>query len=191
MADKRIKTNIQESDYQNDLTNLINLNTYEYDDINQKFENKLRRKGMIAQEVEKILKNSVKKYSNFIPNIYKKGFIVNGNVINVDFEPSEDIVSGKMLKFMIYKISNDEGEFIEMEIKTVGHNQLILKETIDLNMFYDEIWVEGVRVDNFKQVNNDDLLYISIGAIKQLKKENDILKEKLDNILSKLENENK
>ena len=188
MSDIRTKKNINESNYQSDLELLAGLKTYEYEYIDQKFEKKEARRGVIAQEIEEVIPQVVSKCSDFIPNIYKVGSVSsNGKEIAVEFDmENDDIKVGSTVKLMIYKVENDQGETAEFEIESISENKLVLKEAIDLSIFYDELFVIGTRVEDFRNVSNDDILFISVGAIKQLKQENDQLKEQISDILSRL-----
>ena len=56
-----------------------------------------------------------------------------------------------------------------------------------MDIYLDQVWVKGTRVNDFRNLNNDDILFISVGAIKQLKKENDDLKSQLTSVLERLE----
>lgn len=186
-SDRRIKKNLEESNYQEDLNMLDSLKTYNYDYIDQKFTKKNTRKGVIAQELEEQYPSAVTKCSDFVPNIYKVGSISeDGKVISVEFEEHEDIKVGTTVKLMIYKVSDDEGEVVEIELENIGTNQLTLKNPIDLEKYYDELFVTGTRVEDFRNISNDDMLYISVGAIKQLKTENDQLKSQMADILARL-----
>lgn len=186
ISDERVKKNLIESSYSDDLQILTNLKTYDYDYIDQKFQKKSTRKGIIAQELEQIYPNAIKQCSDYVPNIYKIGS-VNGKILSVEFEEDEDIKIGSKIKLMIYRIENDEGEVCEMIIENIQDNKIILTDEIDMRIFYDELFVVGTRVDDFRNVSNDDILFISVGAIKQLKTENDELKSALTLILSRLD----
>jgi len=189
----QVKKNINNQKWilknKDDMEILSNLKTYSYDYIDTKFQSKPSRKGMIAQEVEEVYPNAISKCTDYVPNIYKIGYMSTSNdkVINVDFEESEDIKVGSFVKLMIYSLETDKGEVAEFEIENIGDNQLTLKESIDLDKYHDELFVVGTKVKDFRNISNDDMLFISIGAIKHLKQENDGLKSQLVDILSRLE----
>jgi hypothetical protein len=159
ISDRRVKKNLQESNYQEDMDTLSNLKTYSYDYIDQKFEKKETRKGMIAQEVEQVYPKAVKQCVDYIPNIYKvcENVSADGKTIQVEFEENEDIKVGSFVKVMLYRIEDDQGEVAEFEIENVGVNQLSLTTAIDLNKYYGELFVIGTRVEDFRNISNDDI----------------------------------
>ena len=186
ISDKRVKTNLEESSYSDDLETIGKMKTYEYEYIDQKFQKRNPRKGVIAQELEEVYPKAISKCTDFVPNIYKVGSVA-GKEISVEFEEHEDIKAGTNVKLMVYKIENDEGEIAIFEIESVENNKLVLVEEFDLNKYYDEMFVIGTEVKDFRNVSNDDILIISVGAIKQLKSENDELKSQMQSILERLE----
>jgi predicted DNA binding CopG/RHH family protein len=134
------------------------------------------QKGVIAQELEKLLPSLVSEKEGWLPNVYKDGFTdVTGSIINLE-GVSFDIVKGNILKVIILG-----SQSLSVKIKNVNLN--IEKNTTDIEVEdklqpLSDVFVYG-SLDSYKMVDNTYLFMTSINAIKALASEIEHIKERL------------
>ena len=147
---------------------------------------KQKFKKVIAQEVEKVFPLAVSTTTNFIPNIYRKMTISQGFI---------DLIPSIKLNDEIKFIKNDGSEFFSKVIE-ITNKQIKLNNTIS-----EEVFVYGIKVNDFKVVDYDAISMLNVSAtqelykiiqgqkeeIEMLKKENDSLKASVENNSAELE----
>jgi hypothetical protein len=176
-SDQRLKKNITKSDPYNDLTTINKMNICEFDFVDtSEMRGGRTQKGVIAQELEKLLPSLVSEKEGWLPNVYKDGFTdVTGSIINLE-GVSFDIVKGNILKVIILG-----SQSLSVKIKNVNLN--IEKNTTDIEVEdklqpLSDVFVYG-SLDSYKMVDNTYLFMTSINAIKALASEIEHIKERL------------
>jgi Chaperone of endosialidase len=182
-SDARIKSKILKSDSQKDLEVLSKIIITEYlykDTITNGIDNK---KGVIAQDVDKIFPQAISKRKEFIPNIYKiaKNVTIKNDTLIVELEDSIG---------MELKIGDKIRLFTE-----IGEKQCIVSELHDTKIIssdwnYGKIssaFVFGKEVNDLRVVDYNQLFMLNISATQELLQKN---KSNQDRLLS-IEEENK
>lgn len=179
-SDERIKKNIKPCECGLNKINELNVVEYEYID---KAKEGGERCGFIAQEVEKILPNSVKTSTNFIPDYYKVVNKVSDNCIKLGQDHGY-IVGDKL------KLINEDREYIvliyRVDIEYVYYNVIGEGGSVIIPDVDGKYFLYGKEVKNFKQIDNEYLNAISIKGVQELFKKNCQLECKLKNLCDKL-----
>jgi hypothetical protein len=173
MSDQRIKTIVGLSSTA-DLLRIVNeLKVTNYAYIDQVEHGTESKEGFIAQEVEKIIPGAVSKSQDFIPNIftYASNFDYNPNtkILSLVLENSMNLKVGDALKVITEKGQN------EVKIIYVSDNSI----SFGMEKKPESLFVYGVKVNDFRAVDYDQLFSIGIGAIQELSKQNADLKLEL------------
>ena len=173
-SDSRIKNIIGLSDNAEDLTLLkkIEISNYQMKDVatwgNQTF------KKVIAQQVEKIYPEAIRKQISTIPDIYslaeKVVFDETNKTLKCSLSKNYDIKIGEKIEF----IHEKEGK-IKAEVIEISDNSFTVK---DWKYPTDKIFVYGREVNDFRTVDYEAISMLGISAIQQLAKENEALKSK-------------
>ena len=180
-SDKRIKKNIisiNNKDYNNFY--LIKPVKYNYIDC---FHGIKKNYGFIANEIQNFFPNIIKKSSCIIPNIYEKASYIN-NIIT--FNNTSNII----LK------NNDKIKIVSMNDN--NYSDYIITSNISLNSFcinsnlnHSNVFIYGTEVDDFLNIDYNQIFTLNVAATQELHKEVEILKnenEMLNNKLNKLLN---
>jgi hypothetical protein len=182
-SDARIKNIIGLSNTEEDLSRLnkIQITNYRMKD-KESWGNETFKK-VIAQQVESVYPEAVKKIKSVIPDIYSLAE-------KVEYDPKDKILSislsrnyGIKVGDRIQLVQPEKGEILS-EVMAVSGNIISVK-----NWEYatDKIFVFGREVDDFRTVDYDALSILAISAIQQLDKENEELMVKLKKCASKLD----
>lgn len=189
ISDERIKKNINKCD---SFDKLNEIDVYGYEVI----ENcKKVKYGVVAQQIEKVLPGAINTVSGFVPNVLKSATVtIVENKLHCKFDNAKhDFIKGDMLKIMVLT------ELFETKILDVCLESFILDIFCDIAKIKKcpEIFIVGKKVDDFKTVDINTIVCLSIGYIQnqskeinELKTENNELKEmmkKLEQRLDKLE----
>ncbi len=199
-SDARIKNIIGLSNNQQDLAKVrqIQITDYSYKDVatwgNQTF------KKVIAQQVEAIYPQAVRKMTSTIPDIYalaeKVTYDESNKTLTCTLSKEYDIKVGEKIEFVHEK----QGK-IQAEVVAVSGNSFTVK-----NWQYptDKIFVYGREVNDFRTVDYEAISMLGISAIQELAKEVDELKkqnnklktdlstrlEAIENLLANVKTEN-
>jgi hypothetical protein len=139
-------------------------------------------KKVIAQQVENIYPEAIKKIKSVIPDIYTLAE-------SVDYDPQNKRLSISLAKDYGIKVGDnielfhpEKGKILS-EVVEVSGNRFCVK-----NWEYptDKIFVFGKQVDDFRVIDYQRLSMMGISAIQQLSKINTELKNKLKRIESKI-----
>ena len=175
-SDIRMKTNVIEIDCSEALNIVRKLKPSQYNYIDYMNKGTKPIYGFIAQEVEEVI-DVVNKIEEFIPNIYKVGQIKD-NIITLDSAhglKQDDVVK------MVYGDNNTNLE--STVIKVINNNSFMIDADIK---DVDQVFVYGVKVNDFRNITKDAIFSVSVAAIKQLDKENRELRRRLSLIEKKL-----
>ena len=173
-SDKRVKNIIGLSNNTEDLARLlkIEITNYRMKDVatwgSQTF------KKVIAQQVESVYPEIIKRQTAVIPDIYTLAESVAYDAINkqltVSLSKSYNIKIGEKIEL----VHPEKGK-IQTEVIVVSGNSFTVK-----NWQYatDKIFVFGREVNDFRSVDYEALSMLGISAIQQLAKENEAMKIK-------------
>ena len=177
-SDARIKKDFVRSDAEKDLALINKLQVTDYRYIDSINYGNASKKGVIAQEVEKVFPGAVNKGEEFIPDIFSKPekFSVANTTVSFTMGKPHHLISGDLVRFIT------TGGMIETKVTVTGKNSF----TIDANTGnYDDVFVFGKKVNDFRMVDYDRIAMLNVSAtqqlskeIDQLKKENEALKQK-------------
>jgi len=175
VSDARIKNIQSRMDSKNALEkiNQLQVTNYTYKDWLQK--GTAIKTGFIAQEVEKIIPSAVNQATNYIPNIMQvpHAFCVDTlkNTIAVNLEKPIHIKKGE--KIRLYNKSTP------LESEVILIDDYNFECPIPAHLQTDDLFVYGTQVSDFRSVDYDQIHTLSVAAIQELSKENEILKDKI------------
>ena len=175
VSDARIKNIIGASKNSMDLKKLLKLQVtnYTYKDVAQ-WGNKVYKK-FIAQQVEEVYPEAVKKQTSTIPDIYclseKVSYDTKTKELTVFLAKAFDIKPGDKIQI----IHPARGNLFAI-VKSVNGRSFSVE-----NWDYpaDQLFVYGKEVNDFRAVDYEALSVLGISAIQQLAKENENLKKQI------------
>jgi hypothetical protein len=182
-SDARIKNVIGRSDTASDLETLEKLKITDYRYIDVVGHGNQPKKGVIAQEVEKVYPDAVRTLSDFIPSVYATADDVRYNAatreLTVTVPKAHGFVAGDMVR-----IITDAGSVDKTVASVTDDRTFVLA---DAENAASKVFVFGKKVDDFRVVDYDQLFSMNIGATQQLAIENQKLLQ--ENAAMKAENE--
>ncbi len=181
-SDRRIKTNIQPNSCQTDLDLVNKMEVVNYQYIDKVEKGNITKKGFIAQQIEEVLPDAVGKSKAFIPDIYKKASRVvadsTANTLTISTPVAHNLKEGNLLRFITL------GGTHEKEVLSVLSDNTFTVEKPEGDC--SQVFVYGKKVDDFRAIDYDQVFSAGIGAIQELSRQNDELKQTIEN----LQNEN-
>ncbi len=163
-SDERIKTNISSlpNEYGLDIIRKLNPVSFQYKD---KIEyGDVPHVGFIAQDIEKVLPYSVKKETDFIPNIFSLATIGehdSGSTLKLDKKVDlEKTSEGSILKIYIDSDKNPQ----EVTIQTWTDDTIFINETLSGKRAF----VYGTRVSDKRTIDKDHIFTIAVSALQQI-----------------------
>jgi hypothetical protein len=183
ISDQRIKRNIISSPSQNDLNTLLKIRVTDYQFKDSVYNGNGIIKGVIAQELEKILPQAVHTNGDYIPDIYCLSTVTQYNekdhTLKISLCKPHQLKAGDKVKTysgdgmqeQYVAVINDATTFTlsNWQIKQAGMNPL------------QKVFVWGKWVEDFHTVDYNQVFALGISAIQQLAKENEALKDELKN----------
>jgi hypothetical protein len=176
-SDKRIKRDIHDIRSEDALNIILNLTPkkYNYVDFTKNTQNK-DSIGFIAQDVLESFPEAVSKATDWIPNIYDIGTLVEPDVIELktkktsDFEISQEqeLLNIKLKLF----VNNTEQIFHVKEF--LGESRFRLSEPITTDVTdnsLNQVFVYGQEVDNLLTLDKNAIFTMAVGSIKKLHEE--------------------
>jgi len=160
-SDERIKTNIQNVQC---IDTLDNIKVCSYDFIES---NRSVPYGLLGQNVEKFIPESINTISDYVPNIMQQTQIKLDDKNNYYFSLENcqsPLHKGDMVK-IYYK--NDKHEVL---IKSNKDNCFVIDKIPNFDDTFPIIFVVGTRINDFKTINYDSLIPLCIGSIQELNK---------------------
>jgi hypothetical protein len=182
-SDARIKNVIGLSDIASDLETLEKLKITDYRYIDVVGHGNQPKKGVIAQEVEKVYPDAVRTLSDFIPTVYAMA----SEVLYNDATHELTVTVPKPHGFVvgdIVRIITDAGDLDKPVASVTDDHTFVLA---DAENAASKVFVFGKKVDDFRVVDYDQLFSMNIGATQQLAIENQKLMQ--ENAAMKAENE--
>jgi len=191
-SDRRIKKNITDTDDNECLLKLRQLEPkkYRYKDNVQRGDQYVY--GFIAQDVSNVIQGSTMTTDKTIPNIYSIGIISDGNKITFDasFNVS-DILTDVSNNINMYDLSNQGHDLSFISIDT-STNSIIVDRDItswggnvdasDNVVPGDEIFVYGQHVKNFVTLKKDAIWTITTSAVQEIDRQQQIDKQKITDL---------
>jgi hypothetical protein len=187
-SDKRIKQNITDiSGSSLELLRKLKPREYTIIDTNEE------RYGFVAQEVRQHIPRSVKLSTNFIPSIYENAF-VDGNKITLINKSTTDVSCCKLklrnntggeVNVNVTKIHDNKTFTIDTDISSNifcmdtygnkldkhannGTTTYMLGSQIYTSEVKEGIFVYGIEIDDFHNINHDTIWTIAAGATQEL-----------------------
>ena len=169
ISDARIKEIINRSNPENDLATVRKLQITDYRKVDKVQFGMRLEKGVIAQEVEKIVPEAVSTSTNFIPNIYSlpQRLVCTNQTLVVTMDKPHSLVVGDVVRLI-----TDAGPK-EVPVAAVV-SPLVFSVPYD-NAAPRQVFVYGKEVGDFRTVNYDRLFTTGLGAIQELAKRTDEL----------------
>ena len=187
-SDYRIKHNFRLSDPVADLDRLMQLRVTDYQYIDVHGKGEAVKKGVIAQEVEKIFPEAVQQSTDFIPNIYTltdKIRLENGRLM-LQMDKAHGLQAGDELRLIMESGSKD---VVVEQISDALTFSVAWEEETPAKIF-----VYGKKVSDFRQVDYDQLHTLTISAtqalvrrVEELERENNRLHDENKGLRSDIE----
>jgi hypothetical protein len=184
-SDLRIKEGVQDIDDGNALQKLMLLEPkiYEYVDKNMK---KTDVYGFIAQQVNEVLPEAVKKQKEFIPNIYSI-CLVAGNLL---LFPDDVDMYSKVVVSDVLQIIYENGMRDAVKVCEIVNKNVIIA---DRALECDKVFVYGKEVDDFHALDKNYIYTLNVCATqdlyRQLVEESRII-DMQEKLISELEKKN-
>ncbi|MEN9782331.1 MAG: hypothetical protein RL208_481 [Pseudomonadota bacterium] len=167
VSDQRTKKNIAPSDSAKDIETLMKLKISDYD----KIDNNVHEKKLIAQEVEAVYPVAVMKSVNFIPNINQIASIESIDIKKKTFvlkfkeKLPSDLTTNTQIRVILQNGSYDENGSI---IKIVDQNTIIYNNNSVNIKKGDNIFIYGIKVNDFKTIDYDAIAMLNVSATQYL-----------------------
>jgi Chaperone of endosialidase/Collagen triple helix repeat (20 copies) len=174
-SDARIKNVVGPSDIASDLATLNKLKITDFRYIDVVGKGNQPKKGVIAQEVEKVYPDAVKKISDFIPSVYTMADDVRYNTATHELTVTVPKAHGFTVGDMV-RIITDAGNEEKPVAAVIDDNTFVLS---GVEQPTSKAFVFGKKVDDFRSVDYEQLFSMNIGATQQLSQENQALKARI------------
>jgi hypothetical protein len=186
-SDARSKNIIARSNTFSDLDILKKLKLTDYRYIDVVGKGATPRKGVIAQELEQLYPNAVKKVTDFIPNVYALAdhfdYDEASRELTITVPKAHGFIEDDTVRIVVR--DGDAEKRIEKKVtKIIDEHTFVLA---DADKAEGKVFVFGKIVNDFRVVDYDQLFDLNIGATQQLAIDNDNLAK--ENAAIKSENE--
>ncbi len=177
-SDRRIKTNIQPNSCKTDLDLVNKMEVVNYQYIDKVEKGNITKKGFIAQQIEEVLPDAVGKSKAFIPDIYKKASRVvadsTTNTLTISTPVAHNLKEGNLLRFITLGGTHEE------EVLSVLSDSTFIVSLVEGDC--SQVFVYGKKIDDFRAIDYDQVFSAGIGAIQELSRQNDELKQTIENL---------
>jgi hypothetical protein len=172
ISDARIKHVIGPSNTAFDLATLkkLKITDYRYIDVVEK--GRQQKKGVIAQEVEKVYPDAVRTLTDFIPSVYAMADEVRYNPATQELTITVPKPHGFAIGDLVRIIIADAGN-VDKSVSAVLDDRTFVLSAVDKAP--GKVFVFGKKVNDFLVVDYDQLFSMNIGATQQLAIENQTL----------------
>jgi len=166
-SDARIKEIADRSDTREDLATVRQLQITDYRKVDQVQYGGRLEKGVIAQEVEKVVPEAVSTSTNYIPNIYARAAAVNctNQMLRLTMAQPHGLVVGDQVKLIT------DQETLQVRVTAVPSPLVFVVEAGKSAPA--QVFVYGKQVGDYRSVNYDRLFTTGLGAIQELAKRMD------------------
>lgn len=152
-SDQRTKMNLTKSDSAKDLATLTRLQVTDYNFVDRVSYGDTHKKGLIAQEVEKVFPQAVNQHTDVIPDIYKPARCQNGWV-----ELATTLKKGERVRLVAAKADGIH-EVLEVTAD---------KFRTDFTPEVGELFVFGREVKDFRALDYNAIGVLNISATQEL-----------------------
>jgi hypothetical protein len=189
VSDMRIKTSVSSIDPEFARQCIRNLDPVSYRMIDTVVNGDQPTFGFIAQQVDNVVNNAVRIAKDFIPDVYDMAKVINGNLLSLqsDNKRFSNVSINARLKLYMDDAKNRE---VVVTVISIIDDQTIV---VDRNLMQDKVFVYGQEVDDFKTINTNALLSITVAALQKtdaeceaLKRENSVLKDQMNMLMTRI-----
>ena len=177
VSDARIKNVIGPSDTALDLATLKKLKITDYRYIEVVEKGNQRKKGVIAQEVEKVYPDAVRIISNFVPSVYAmavdSAYNEASHELTVTARKAHGFAVGDIVRIIVEGVGNVDRSVAA----TLGDDTFVLSGMEKAPP--SQVFIFGKKVEDFRVVDYDQLFSMNISATQQLAEENQELKARI------------
>jgi hypothetical protein len=180
ISDRRIKKNFRLSDSAEDLASLMRLRITDYQYVDEVSKGSSPHKGLVAQEVREIMPQAVAATEGFVPDIYllAENTSLQGGQLTIHTPREHQLAAGDQVRLIL----------------ETGNRELSVAATPDARSFTvswaeaapQRVFVYGKKVDDFQQVDYDQVHNLAISAIQELSRQVDALKAENAGLKSEL-----
>lgn len=173
ISDQRIKKIVDRSSAAKDLETVMKLKVTDYQMKAQVMKGNPIHKGLIAQEVEKVIPEAVLKSTAFVPDIFgaAKGakYDAVSKSLEITMANPHHLAVGDLVMIQNKDLNRDESHQLKVT-KVTNETTFVLG---DLPVEIKKPFVFGKQVEDFRSVDYNRIYTTGIGAIQQLKTEKD------------------
>jgi hypothetical protein len=189
VSDMRIKTSVSSIDPEFARQCIRNLDPVSYRMIDTVVNGDQPTFGFIAQQVDNVVNNAVRIAKDFIPDVYDMANVIDGNLLSLqsDDKRFNNVAINARLKLYMDDAKNRE---VVVTVISIIDDQTIV---VDRNLMQDKVFVYGQEVDDFKTINTNALLSITVAALQKtdaeceaLKRENSVLKDQMNMLMTRI-----
>ena len=196
VSDKRIKNDVIDIN-KNLLSNFLELKTKQFHMRIDKDD--YTRFGFIAQDTSNLLNNLVDTdNSSYIANIYKYASLTS-NIITFDYDISNELNTNDIIK-VIYDEKNTSIDLATKKIEKyksnnyrinniISSNQILID--VDTSNITSNIFVFGKLVNDFHTLEYNSIFALNVEMTQQLYTSNIMITEKINDLASTIETQNK
>jgi hypothetical protein len=171
-SDERIKQDIAASDTLTDLETLNRLRIADFRYRDEIAFGTALQKGLIAQEVERVIPEAVSIHADFVPDIYSisKTAVFEDGVLTVTLDTAHGLKTGHFVR-LIAESGNHDVPVVRVtdHVFTVNNWQHPVSS----------VFVYGKKVADFRTVNYNSIFTMGLGAIQELYRQMQSLKEEV------------
>ena len=175
ISDARIKNVIGPSDMASDLGTLEKFKIRDFRYVDLVGKGNRSKKGVIAQELEKVYPDAVRMTYDFIPSVYAMANDVRYNAATHELTITVPKAHGFAVGNIV-RIITDAGN-VDKPVASVADDQAFV--LADFPNDPGKVFVFGKKVDDFRVVDYDQLFSMNISATQQLAVENRDLKARI------------
>lgn len=183
VSDRRIKEALTVSDGEADLKAIEALRVTEYAMVDKIQQGNARRKGLIAQEVERVIPGAVSKGRGFVPDIYvpaeEHDYDTAAGRLSLRLKEAHGLKAGEMVRLFVGSASHD------LKVAFVKDDRSFEVEAPEGD--WSKVFVYGRQVDDFRSVDYDRVFVTAVSALQRLKMEKDAEVDTLLKVNSALE----
>lgn len=170
-SDRRIKRDLNPSASEADLAAIQKLQVTDYRMVDPRDGGSVWRKGFIAQEVERVIPGAVTRSVEFVPDIFAVAtslkWHAGANMLSLTLARNHDLRVGDRVRLHV------DGNRLDLNVREVpGPCQFVVG---NCDRAPEKVLVYGKQVRDFRTVDYDRIFTTAVGALQQLKKEQDAL----------------
>lgn len=163
-SDRRIKKDFRLSDAENDLAMLSTIEVTDYRHIDEIRDGDAYRKGLVAQQVESVFPQAIKKGKEYIPSVYAfpLSISIDENGAQFNLSKAHDFEAGDKIK--IFTAKGEEFFTVASIINKKSFTIVDWKGGTEAKDFF----VYGKEVADFRTVDYDRVFTLALSATQEL-----------------------